>query len=110
MSRWRRRVATTSHGLLYALLFAIPISGWMYSSATGVEVVYLGFLPLPSLVPKGKALAATLKTVHYVLNFTLVGLVLVHTGAALWHRYVDRDLALWRMLPSGPRPDKEPAT
>jgi cytochrome b561 len=109
MSRWRRRVATASHVLLYLLLFAIPISGWMYSSATGVQVVYLGQVPLPDLVPKDRTLAATLKSVHYALNFALVGLVLVHMGAALWHRHVDRDLAFWRMLPTGPRPDKESA-
>jgi len=66
-------------------------------------------VPLPGLVPKEKALAATLKAVHLTLNFTLVGLVLVHMGAAMWHRYADRDLAFWRMLPTGPRPDRESA-
>ena len=108
MPRWQRRAAATSHVLLYALLVAIPISGWSYSTASGVQVVYLGLVALPDLVPKDKALAAFLKAVHYTLNFTLVALVLVHAGAALKHRFVDRDLALWRMLPTGPRPDKEP--
>lgn len=107
MSRWRRRAATASHVLLYVLLVAIPISGWIYSSASGVEVVYLGVVPLPNLVPKDKALATLLKSVHYTLNFTLLALVIVHAGSALWHRFVDRDLGLWRMLPAGPRPNKE---
>jgi cytochrome b561 len=99
MPVWQRRAAALTHVLLYALMLAIPLSGWLYSSATGVEVVYLGLVPLPDLVPKDKALAAVLKTAHYALNFTLLALVVVHTGAALKHHLVDRDGVLLRMLP-----------
>jgi cytochrome b561 len=44
MPAWQRRAAAVSHGLLYLLLFVIPLSGWIYSSATGVHVVYLGLV------------------------------------------------------------------
>ena len=103
MSLWQHRVAMVSHLVLYVLLLAIPVSGWIYSSATGVQVVYLGLLPLPDLVPKDKALAGTLKTVHVTLNLTLVLLVCVHTVATLRHHFVDKDAVLARMLP-GIRP------
>ena len=103
MLLWQKHAATVVHLLLYALLLAIPVSGWIYSSATGVQVVYLGLLPLPDLVPKDKALAGTLLTVHVTLNLTLVLLVCVHTVAALRHHFVDKDAALARMLP-GIRP------
>jgi cytochrome b561 len=99
MPAWQRRVAVVTHGLLYALLVAIPISGWLYSSATGVQVVYLGLLPLPDAVPKDKALAVLLRSVHLTLNFTLLALVCVHAAAALKHHFVDRDAVLTRMLP-----------
>jgi cytochrome b561 len=99
MPEWQRRAAALTHVLLYALMLAIPLSGWLYSSATGVEVVYLGLVPLPDLVPKDKALAAVLKAVHYALNLTLLALVIVHAGAALKHHLVDRDGVLLRMLP-----------
>ncbi|HEX8012202.1 MAG TPA: cytochrome b [Casimicrobiaceae bacterium] len=99
MPDWQRRAARLAHLLLYALLLLIPISGWLYSSATGVQVVYLGLLPLPDLVPKNKALAAVLKATHVTLNFTLFGLVCVHAAAALKHHFVDRDSVLTRMLP-----------
>jgi cytochrome b561 len=99
MPAWQRRVAVVTHGLLYALLVAIPISGWLYSSATGVQVVYLGLLPLPDAVPKDKALAVLLRGVHFTLNFTLLALVCVHAAAALKHHFVDRDAVLTRMLP-----------
>jgi cytochrome b561 len=100
MPEWQRRAAAISHLLLYALLLVIPITGWLYSSATGVQVVYLGLLPLPDLVPKDKALAALFQACHVTLNFTLLALVCVHAAAALRHHYVDRDTVLWRMLPA----------
>src|SRR5512144_947054 len=52
MPPWQQRTAHLTHVLLYVLLLAVPISGWIYSSASGVQVVYLGMLPLPDLVPK----------------------------------------------------------
>ena len=99
MPDWQRRAAATSHALLYALMLLIPLSGWLYSSATGVQVVYLGLVPLPDLVPKDKVLAGALKATHATLNFLLAALVFLHAGAALKHHFVDRDGVLARMLP-----------
>jgi cytochrome b561 len=99
MPEWQRKAAHVTHVTLYVLMLAIPLSGWLYSSATGVSVVYLGLVPLPDLVSKDKALAAILKAVHVTLNFTLLALVFVHTGAALKHHLVDRDGVLARMTP-----------
>lgn len=99
MAEWQRRAAAASHVLLYALLLLIPVSGWLYSSSTGVQVVYLGLVPLPDLVPNDKALAAVLRAIHLTLNFLLFALVCVHSAAALKHHFVDRDPALIRMLP-----------
>lgn len=96
---WQVRAARWGHGVLYALLVAIPISGWLYSSATGISVVYLDLIPLPNLVAKDRDLAGTLLTVHQALNFTLAVMVVVHAGAALRHHFVDRDGVLARMLP-----------
>ena len=99
MPPWQRRAAAVSHVLLYALLLAIPVSGWVYSSATGVQVVYLGLVPLPDLVDKDRALAAVLKATHVTLNVVLWSVVIVHSAAALKHHVVDRDGVLARMIP-----------
>jgi len=99
MPRWQRRAAAVSHALLYVLLFLIPLSGWVYSSATGVQVVYLGAVPLPNLVPKDKALGDALRIVHLTLNSLLFAVVCIHVAAALKHHFVDRDATLRRMLP-----------
>jgi cytochrome b561 len=100
MARWQVRAARFTHGLLYALLLVIPLTGWLYSSASGVQVVYLGIIPLPDLVPKDKGLAAFFRACHVALNFTLLALVCMHVWAALKHHFVDGDGVLTRMLPA----------
>jgi cytochrome b561 len=99
MPAWQRRAAAMSHASLYALMIAIPLSGWLYSSATGVQVVYLGLVPLPNLVPRDRALGDALRVVHVALNSLLFALVCLHVTAALKHHFGDRDQTLVRMLP-----------
>ncbi len=99
MPEWQRRVAVLVHVLLYVLLLLIPVSGWLHSSATGVQVVYLGLVPLPDLVARDRELGDVLRTVHVTLNFTLLAVVCLHTVAALKHHFVDRDTVLTRILP-----------
>lgn len=96
---WQQRAAHGLHFLLYALLFAIPLSGWLTSSAKGFQTVYLGVLPLPDLVGKNKALGDLLREVHEMLNMGLLALVAVHVAAALKHHFIDRDGVLTQMLP-----------
>lgn len=88
------------HWLMYALMIAIPLSGWLMSSAKGFQTVWFGVLPLPDLLDKDKALGDSLTQLHEALNFTLLGLVIVHTGAALKHHLIDRDDVLTRILPA----------
>jgi cytochrome b561 len=102
MPAWQQRAAAVSHAALYALMFATPLSGWLYSSATGVQVVYLGVAPLPDLVPRDPALGDVLRIVHVTLNSLLFALVCLHVAAALKHHFGDRDHTLARMLPTLP--------
>jgi cytochrome b561 len=99
MPAWQRAGAAASHVLLYVLTLVIPLSGWLYSSASGFKVVYLGKIPLPDLVAKDKALADQLLTVHQALNMLIAVVVVLHVAAALKHHWVDRDDVLSRMLP-----------
>jgi cytochrome b561 len=99
MPPWQRRSAAAAHAILYVLLLIVPLSGWIYSSATGVQVLYLGLFPLPDLVEKDRALAAILRTTHLTLNFVLFALICLHVAAALKHHFSDRDAVLTRMLP-----------
>lgn len=98
MPRWQRFAAHASHGLLYLLMFAVPLSGWAYSNAAGYPIVYLGKLALPDLVARDKALAAQLVQVHGALALTFALLVGVHLLAALQHHFIHHDRTLRRML------------
>lgn len=99
MPQWQHAAANAVHVLLYALLFAIPLSGWLMSSAKGFQTVYLGVLPLPDLISKDKVLGDALNVFHEVLNIALLVLVASHIAATLKHQFIDRDGTLARMLP-----------
>ncbi len=97
MAAWQRRASAIVHGLLYVLMIAIPLSGWLMSSAKGFQTVWFGVLPLPDLVEKNRELGDLLAGVHQALNFTLLALVIMHVGAALQHHFIERRPFLQRM-------------
>jgi cytochrome b561 len=99
MPAWQVKAAEALHGLLYVLMFAIPLSGYFYSLAAGVPVVYLGVLPLPVLIDPNPEWKESLEAVHYWLNMGLLAAVILHAAAALKHQFIDRDGVLKRMLP-----------
>jgi cytochrome b561 len=94
-----RFAAHAGHAVLYLLMIAIPLSGWLMSSAKGFQTVYFGVLPIPDLLEKNKELGDRLKEVHEMLNFLLAFVVVGHVGAALKHHLIDKDDVLTRMLP-----------
>jgi cytochrome b561 len=105
MSTIMRLAAHTGHGVLYLLMLAIPLSGWLMSSAKGFQTVWFGILPIPDLLEKNRELGNTLVQVHKTLNILLILILATHVAAALKHHFIDRDDVLRRMLhvrhPSG---------
>jgi cytochrome b561 len=97
MAHWERRASQIVHGLLYVLILAIPLSGWLMSSAKGYQTVWFGVLPLPDLIGKDKALGEILAEVHETLNFVMLTLVVLHVAAALKHHFYERQPFLQRM-------------
>lgn len=99
MAAWLRQAARLGHAALYLLMIAVPLSGWLMSSAKGVQTVWFGVLPIPDLLDKDERLGEWLQQTHRWLNFTLAALVAGHAAMALKHHFVDRDDVLLRMLP-----------
>ena len=97
MVGWQRRASALVHGLLYLLILAIPVSGWLMSSAKGVQTVWFGVLPLPDLVGKDKALGDLLSETHTTLNYFMLTLVVLHVAGALQHHFIERQPFLQRM-------------
>jgi cytochrome b561 len=99
MPQWQQTSAHALHHLLYVLMFAAPLSGYFYSLAAGVPVVYLGLFPMPVLIDPNPDLKPVLKAVHYWLNMGMAAIVVMHVAAALKHAIIDKDGILQRMLP-----------
>ncbi|PLX77319.1 MAG: cytochrome b [Azoarcus sp.] len=99
MPKALRMIAHGTHVALYLLMLAIPLSGWLMSSAKGFQTVWFGIVPLPDLLSKNAELGDLLQSVHEALNLCLAALVIAHIGAALKHHFIDRDDILRRMLP-----------
>jgi cytochrome b561 len=98
MPAWQRIAAHALHGVLYLLMLAQPVSGWIFSNASGFPIVYLRLVPLPNLVAKNKQLAETWQEVHETLGWVLVAVLVVHALAALKHQLIDKDDTMRRML------------
>lgn len=99
MPRTMQLAAHAGHFALYALMIAIPLSGWLMSSALGFQTVWFGVLPIPDLLDKNKELGDLLVVVHKGLNLLFVAVLAGHIGAALKHHFIDKDDILTRMLP-----------
>jgi cytochrome b561 len=84
---------------LYALMFIVPLTGWVMASAGGHAVSFFGLFSLPDLVVKDEGLHETAEGLHETVAYILLGLIALHTAAALKHQIIQRDDVLARMLP-----------
>jgi len=103
MPAWQLAAFRATHLVFYGLFFAVPLLGWAYTSAVGVPVVFLGWLPLPDFVGRDKPFGdEVLKPLHEAASWLLAAIVVGHVGAAFKHHYIDRDGLLVRMWPWWP--------
>jgi cytochrome b561 len=96
--KWQRRLSRLMHGVLYVLMIAMPIIGWLALSARGKPIPFFG-LELPSLLSENRALFRLFKEIHEVAGTTGYFLIGLHAAAALFHHYWIRDNTLARMWP-----------
>ena len=98
---WERLLAHVSHVALYALNFAMPLTGWLMSSAHNYPVSWFHLFQWPDLVQPDHELSERLEWLHKLLFKVLVGVAALHVLGALKHHVVDRNEVLKRMLPFG---------
>ena len=101
---WERRVAHLVHGVLYVLMFAAMVAGYLISTADGRAIEVFGLFPVPAVVsdlPNQEDIAGV---VHLWLAWSLILLASFHALAALKHHFFNRDATLVRML--WPRPQQ----
>lgn len=98
---YERALAHITHWGLYILIFALPITGWLMSSASNFPVSYFGWFTLPNLVGPDKAFSGQMEDLHGLLFNILVAIAVLHILAALKHHFWLKDDVLRRMLPFG---------
>jgi cytochrome b561 len=100
MHTWERWLEKTVKFCLYAALFAMPITGWIFSTAAD-HAPHLGSLMLPAPgIGKSKAVAGLFSEMHTILGWTIIVLLCLHIAGALKHHFINKDNILRRMMPS----------
>ncbi len=99
-SAWVEQIAAhATHAVLYGLMFALPVFGYLGSNAFGFPVKWFGVFDLPNPIGKNEDLGEKLLLVHVGLAYLMAATLAIHVGAALFHHFVRRDPTLGRMLP-----------
>ena len=103
-------VARGTHVLLYLLILALPLTGWMMVSTSprGGAIPFFGLFDWPAIGPLAamalsdkKALVEVFAETHETLAWIMIALVPLHVAGALYHQFVRRDGGLMRMFPGG---------
>ena len=96
---YERVLARGVHVSFYIVLLAMPLSGWLMSSAANFSVNVFGLFTLPDLVAPDKRLEETFHAAHYWLSWVLIALLALHVAGALKHHFFLRNDTLRRMIP-----------
>lgn len=86
-----KRVVSSVKGVLYLLMFLMPISGYVMSTAGGRPTSFFGLFDLPMLIGENKALAGAAHEAHEILAFVIIAFIVLHMAGAIKHRLKDRN-------------------
>ena len=95
---WEEIAARSVHWIFYAFMFALPISGWIITSAAGLPASFFGLITLPNLVAPNEELRQLFQEIHKWLGYALIAVIALHVAAAFKHYLIDKDNILQRML------------
>lgn len=105
MKSWERLAAHGGHYGLYALMFIMPLTGWLMASSSELQDLYnipnmvFGLFEMPDpFVPGDAELSKTFAAIHFWSAMALLALIAAHAGAALKHHFINKDNVLTRMI------------
>ncbi len=96
--KWQKFSARTAHLLFYGFMVLIPLSGWLITSASGVQTSFFGWFLVPHLIAPSKTLFPIFVDIHKWLSYGLIGILFLHSSAALVHHCYYKDNVLRRMF------------
>jgi len=95
---WERITARTVHWIFYLFMFAMPITGWLVTSAAGLPVSFFRLFVLPNLISPDQTMMPLYQEIHAWLGYGLIAIICLHIAAALKHHFINKDNILRRML------------
>jgi len=96
---WQRLSSELVHWMLYVLVLATTVSGWLFASFRGWSVAYFYMLPFPMLASDNQAAGRAIDGLHQAAEWTLLVFIGLHVAAAFAHVFIYRDRVMQRMLP-----------
>jgi cytochrome b561 len=98
MSRLQRGAANGAHHLLYLMMFVLPVTGYIITTAEAKPVPMFGLFSIPAFFVVSDLVRDIATEVHEWCAYGTAALAAGHAGAALKHQFIDRDGILSRML------------
>lgn len=95
---FQKKLAHAMHWILYALMFAQPLSGILMSQSAGHPVSFFGLFEFPVWLDKNQALAEIFRSAHGIIWILLVVAVVGHVSAALHHHFIKKNGLINKML------------
>jgi cytochrome b561 len=96
---WQRLSSEAVHWLLYALVLATTVTGWVFASFRGWGVSFFFMTPIPMLASENAAAGKAIDGLHQAMEWALLAVIGIHVAAALVHLFVYRNRIMQRMLP-----------
>ncbi|MCE3043545.1 cytochrome b [Legionella sp. 16cNR16C] len=98
LPRYEIIAARLVHWAFYGFMFAMPITGWLITSAAGLPASFFGLFTLPNLIAPDEEQRQFYELVHEWLGYGLIVTIILHASAALKHHFINRDNVLRRMI------------
>lgn len=99
LPRWQRLSSEAVHWLLYALVLATTITGWLFASFRGWSISFFYLAPMPMLASDNAAAGKAIDGLHQAMEWALLVVIGIHVASALAHIFIYRDRIMQRMLP-----------
>jgi cytochrome b561 len=96
---WQRLSSEAVHWLLYVLVLATTVSGWLFASFRGWSLSFFYLFPLPMLASDNAEAGKAMDGLHQAAEWSLLVVIGLHVAAALAHIFIYRDRVMQRMLP-----------
>lgn len=98
LSLFEQYAARIVHWMFYIFMFALPITGWVITSAAGLPVSFFGLFIIPNLIEPNPETMELFEEIHEWLAYALIAVFCLHVAAALKHHFINKDDILKRIL------------